>query len=211
MHSPLAQWSDVISSLGGLIKQAVEALNTYWTSQLGSTPETEDAAGDTYDADPNALPAVLKSGQFASSSSLNVVPFPNAIYGALASAGINTLWNEDKDFIIKISNSILGAGPGGAYKALPSMTYCDKNGVAWIFMRWNWKVLPVTRLYPCSTPPIGRSGEPMIRPRITPQGTKTRWESTDSVLKLSPSYHGGCNSSMASGQIKPLLLLSTRS
>lgn len=139
MYSPLAQWSDVISSLGGLTKQAVEAISTYWTAQLGSTPEIKDAAGDTYDADPNALPAILNSGQFASSSASNVAPFPNAIYGALASAGINALWNEDKDFIIKMSDKTLGAGSGAACKALPSMTYCDENGVAWIFMRWNWK------------------------------------------------------------------------
>ena len=128
----------MISSLGGLTKQAVTAISTYWTTTLGSTPETEDAAGDTYDADPNALPAILNGGQFASSSS-NVAPFPNAIYGALASAGINALWNEDKDFIIKMSDKTLGAGAGSACKALPDMTYCDENGVAWIFMRWNWK------------------------------------------------------------------------
>ena len=129
----------MISSLGGLTKQAVTAISTYWTTTLGSTPETEDAAGDTYDADPNALPAILNGGQFASSSSSNVAPFPNAIYGALASAGINALWNEDKDFIIKMSDKTLGAGAGSACKALPDMTYCDENGVAWIFMRWNWK------------------------------------------------------------------------
>ena len=129
----------MIAALGGLTNQTVSAISTYWTQQLGSTPEANDAAGDTYDADPNALPAILNGGQFASSSSSNVQTFPSAIYGALASAAINALWNEDKDFIIKMSDNTLGAGPGGACKALPSMTYCDENGVAWIFMRWNWK------------------------------------------------------------------------
>ena len=129
----------MISALGGLTKQAVQAVSDYWTAQLGSTPEQTNSNGVTYDADPNALPAILNSGQFASSSASNVAPFPNAIYGALASAAINALWNEDKDFIIKMSDNTLGAGAGGACKALPSMTYCDENGVAWIFMRWNWK------------------------------------------------------------------------
>ena len=139
IDSPLVQWSDVISSLGGLTKQAVEALNKYWTAQLGSTPETTSSDGTTYDADRAALPAILNDGQFASSSAANLAPFPNAIYGALASAGINALWNEDQDFIIKMSDATLGAGPGSACKALPAMTYCDEKGIAWIFMRWNWK------------------------------------------------------------------------
>ena len=117
----------------------MEALSTYWTAQLGSTPEQTDSNGETYDEDPNQLPSILNSGQFASSSASAVAPFPSAIYGALASAGINALWNEDKDFIIKMSDKTLGAGAGGACKALPSMTYCDENGVAWIFMRWNWR------------------------------------------------------------------------
>ncbi len=129
----------MIASLGTLTNQTITAISTYWTTILGSTPEVEDSAGETYDADPNGLPAILNSGQFASSSSSNVNPFPGAILGALASAAINALWNEDKDFIIKMSDNTLGAGPGGACKALPSMTYCDENGVAWIFMRWNWK------------------------------------------------------------------------
>ena len=146
MYSPLAQWSDVISALGDLTNQTVSAISTYWTAQLGSTPEVEDSNGETYDADPNALPAVLNAGQFASSESSNVQTFPNAIYGALASAAINALWNEDKDFIIKMSDDTLGAGAGGACKALPSMTYCDENGVAWIFMRWNWKTVLTSHL-----------------------------------------------------------------
>ena len=143
----MAQWSDVESSIGGLAQQAINQLNNYWVQQLGSTPEVSgppapNGASPTYDEDPNALPAILSGGQFASASSSAVAPFPNAIYGAFASAGINALWNEDKDFIIKMSDKTLGAGPGGACKALPSMTYCDENGVAWIFMRWNFHSLP---------------------------------------------------------------------
>ena len=126
-------------TLGNLTNLTVSAIGTYWTAQLGTTPEVEDSNGDTYDADPTALPAILNGGHFASSESENVQTFPNALFGALASGAINALWNEDKDFIIKMSDDTLGAGAGGACKALPSMTYCDENGVAWIFMRWNWK------------------------------------------------------------------------
>lgn len=123
----------------------MNAIQTYWTAQLGSTPEQTDAAGGTYDEDPTALPAILAPGGFADSSASNLSPFPNAIYGALASAGINALWNEDQDFIIKISDATLGQGAGAACKALPDMTYCDENGVAWIFMRWNWTPTVVGR------------------------------------------------------------------
>lgn len=139
MYSPLLQWSDVENALGNLTNQTAVAIGAYWTTQLGSQPEVMDANRDTYDADPTALPAILSGGGFASPESSNVQTFPSAIYGGLASSAINALWNEDKDFIIKMSDKTLGAGPGSACKALPSMTYCDENGVAWIFMRWNWK------------------------------------------------------------------------
>lgn len=61
--------------------------------------------------------------------------FQNGLYGALASAGLNALWNEDKAFIVKMSDATFGRGAGKACAQFPEMTYCD-NGVAYFFIRW---------------------------------------------------------------------------
>ena len=95
--------------------------------------------GLTYDEDPTALPAILAPGGFANDNASYVGSFPNGIYGSLGSAGINALWDEDMAFIVKISDSTLGQGAGSACKQFPTMTYCDSEGVAWVFMRWIFK------------------------------------------------------------------------
>lgn len=96
--------------------------------------------GLTYDEDPAALPAILAPGGFANDNAAYVGSFPNGIYGSLGSAGINALWNEDMAFILKISDSTLGQGAGSACKQFPAMTYCDPEGVAYIFMRWTFTI-----------------------------------------------------------------------
>ena len=53
----------------GLLKAIIRFLNDYWTTILGSMPESvNDGNGDTYDMDPSALPAILSKGIFASES-----------------------------------------------------------------------------------------------------------------------------------------------
>lgn len=117
-------------------------IQSYWTAQLDTQPSRLNSAGLTYDEDPIALPAILAPGGFADSRAANVGNFPNGIFGALASAGINALWNEDKAFIVKMSDKTLGQGAGAACKQFPTMTYCDPDGVAWLFMRWIYVIGP---------------------------------------------------------------------
>lgn len=121
-----------MAQLGSMTKETVEFIGTYWTMQLGSQPNISRQA---YFQDPTALPAVLYPGGFAASTSENVATFPDGLYGALASAGINALWNSDKAFIVKMSDATLGKGAGQACAQYPGMTYCD-NGEAYFFIRW---------------------------------------------------------------------------
>ena len=53
----------------GILKAITDFLNDYWTTILGSVPESvNNGNGDTYDMDPAALPAILSKGTFASES-----------------------------------------------------------------------------------------------------------------------------------------------
>ena len=107
-----------------------------WETTLNSQPPRLNPAGETYDEDPLALPSILAPGGFANDNSSDILSFPRGLYAALATAPINALWNEDKAFILKLSDSNLGRGAGSACNQFPTMTYCDPDGVAWIFMRW---------------------------------------------------------------------------
>ena len=111
-------------------------LDSYWETTFNSQPPRLNSAGLTYDEDPLALPSILAPGGFANDNSSDILSFPDGLYAAFATAPINALWNEDKAFILKVSDSTLGQGGGSACSQFPSMTYCDPNGVAWIFMRW---------------------------------------------------------------------------
>lgn len=64
------------------------------------------------------------------------------MYAALASLGINALWNEDKAFILRVTDGNIGLGAGSACKQYPTMTYCDSQGVAWLFIRWEIAAIP---------------------------------------------------------------------
>lgn len=122
--------------MGNLTKQTYGFLQSYWETTLNSQPPRLNSAGETYDADPLALPSILAPGGFANDNASAVGSFPDGLYAAFATAPINALWNEDKAFIVKISDSTLGRGPGSACSQFPTMTYCDPDGVAWLFIRW---------------------------------------------------------------------------
>ena len=80
------------------------------------------------------LPHVLSSGAFAQIPQVTV--FPPGIFGALATTAINALWVEDGVFMVKMSDSAYGRGPGSACGEYQDQGICV-NGVAWILLRWH--------------------------------------------------------------------------
>lgn len=54
----------------------------------------------------------------------------------MATIGINALCDEDKAFILRVTDGNIELGPGSACKQYPTMTYCDSQGIAWLFIKW---------------------------------------------------------------------------
>lgn len=123
---------------GNLTKTTFNFVDSYWITQLQSSPNAINAAGQPYASDPTALPAILDAGYFASSTAANFSTLNSTLIGNMAGAGINALWNTDKAFIVKRSDDTLGLGDGQACAQFPDMTYCD-NGVAYFFIRWVFR------------------------------------------------------------------------
>ena len=103
---PLTQWSQIsgiLNSTNVLLRQALE---DDWNLQLNSTPILTETSLP-YDKDPAALPRLFLNGTFAASAP-KVDQYPASFCATFAAAQINALWNEDKVFVVKISDSTLG-------------------------------------------------------------------------------------------------------
>lgn len=128
------QWGDVQTTIAGAYTQIQKALEAYFKYTLHQLPDPLQRYNVlTYDADPTELPMIFADGAFASIP--QVGEFPPGIIGGLAASAVNSLWREDRVFIIKVTDAAYGKGAGAACNAFPVMTACV-NGVAYIFARW---------------------------------------------------------------------------
>lgn len=129
--SPVQQWTAVSQGISNVSLALQSGLVTYWAQELGSTPDA------SWTTEAGNLQTVYQGGTFA--GPVTAALFDPRFFAVIASVGINSLWNGDHVFIVKMSdNTIKGVA---ACDVLPAYSTCI-NDIAYIFLRWVWYTGP---------------------------------------------------------------------
>ncbi|RMJ29116.1 hypothetical protein PHISP_00059 [Aspergillus sp. HF37] len=129
--SKMSGLEDAISNTTGILRQAVKH---FGESMINETPDNSEMY--TYGSDTNALPQLLKDGDFAEKvEASDQDALDTAIGKSVFSAAISYLWYQDWGYIVNVSRSVYDIDPC-TYET-DYLRECDDSGRAYIFLREN--------------------------------------------------------------------------
>ena len=135
--SPTVLWGEIQTAVGEAYAATQKGITKWFDDTLFSTLPGADANPKYYD-DQLQLPKLLGNGYFA-----DVPKFSDDVLAAfkanMAAQAINSLYIQDKVFIMKVSQKAYG-GDDDVCEAFKIMTWCDtsdaNNKIAHILARW---------------------------------------------------------------------------
>jgi hypothetical protein len=120
---------DAISNTTGILRQAVKH---FGESMINETPDNSEYY--TYVSDPNALPQLLKNGDFAEKVEAgDQDDLDTAMSKSVFSAAVSYLWYQDWGYIVNVSRPVYDIDP--CTYDTDYLRECDDSGRAYIFLR----------------------------------------------------------------------------